>query len=64
MDKEEIIRKYRKKLEDALCGADNETAHEDYDSTLEELIRELGYGELLDYAEKLIEERNITFWYA
>lgn len=61
---EEIIEKYKKKINDALSGGDNETDHEFYDRVLEKLIIELGYKCLIEYAEKLIEEREISFWFA
>lgn len=64
MNKEEIIEKYIKKLKKILQGTDYEVIHGDYDCLLEQLIRELGYNEIIDYANKLCEERDITFWYA
>ena len=62
---EEIIEKYKRKLDAILFkNNDNEDAHCRYDGLLESLIKELGYGEILDYAERLIDGNDIDFWYA
>lgn len=64
MNKEEIIKRYKQLIDRALSGTDNEDDHARYDDVLDDLIRELGYEELISFAEQLMEKRKISFWYA
>lgn len=63
MDKK-IKKKYIKRLKEILerDKGDNEVIHGEYDELLEDLIREIGYGELMNKLKEMVSD--IVFWYA
>lgn len=63
MDKK-IKKKYIKRLKEILeiNKGDNELIHCEYDELLEDLIREIGYGKLMDKLKEMVSD--IAFWYA
>ena len=61
--KEQIIEKYKKKIEEIYeWQCDEETAHSKRDNIYRDLVEELGYKELADLLEKA--EEDIGFWYS
>ena len=61
--KEQIIEKYKKKIEEIYIWQwDEETAHSKRDNIYRDLVEELGYKELADLLEKA--EEDIGFWYS
>jgi hypothetical protein len=65
MMSKEIIEKYKKMLEKIFYrGCDEEKAHSEYDDLLDDLIIELGYWEIIEYADRLMEENDVVLWYS
>lgn len=66
MNKEEIIKKYKEKINKIYeyddKNADNEVEHAMRDDIYTQLLTEIGYQELADLLEKV--EEDIGFWYA
>ncbi len=63
MEKEEIIEKYKKIIQDMYkFEYDAEVAHQIRDNIYRDLVEELGYKELADLLEQA--EEDIGFWYS
>ena len=66
MNKEEIIKKYKEKINKIYeyddKENDNEVEHAMRDDIYTQLLTEIGYKELADLLEKV--EEDIGFWYA